>query len=269
LQKLIANHFVAMLIIVAKSAGAEEIAHEKKSKIVDEPMIEELQKNTNSQSDNNYLQQSGRFLQNTVEEITNTFSESRNRRNQNNYQVLVNYSPIDLLIPSKYGFTLSNIQNVDQTWEFEYLRGSVSVPFIVEDLGKMTDERYSIIGRSYFGNRNFNLSYGFSYFDFSLQLGDKLLNKLSGGSYPSIDLVKIQSLGVNFAIGHRWSFDHDVTFGIDWISWAQPVYIARKQSAFLDYASNQQDKDDVDQATKIISYFPRLTLLKLQLGILF
>jgi hypothetical protein len=93
------------------------------------------------------------------------------------------------------GFSLGLNNDGDKTWELEYLRGSISVPFIIEDLGKMTDERISIIGRSYFGGNSFNLSYGVSYFNFSLHLGDKLLGGLTGGAYPSIDLVEIKAYG--------------------------------------------------------------------------
>lgn len=88
-------------------------------------------------------------------------------------------------------------------------------------------------------------------------------------NYPSIDLVSIEALGFNVAIGNRWTFDHNITLGIDWISWAQPVAVTNKKSAFLDSSANEEDKDDVDTALKIISYFPRFSFLKLQLGILF
>jgi hypothetical protein len=215
------------------------------------------------------LDEAGQMAKGTTEQVSKTLAETRDRREKADYFALANYSPLDLLIPSKFGFTLGYIKSADKTWEFEYLRGSISVPFIVQDLGKMTEERFSVIGRSYFGGNSFNFSYGLSYFDFSLHLGDKLLNRVTGGDYPSIDLVEIQTLGFNLAIGNRWSFKRKVTFGIDWISWAQPVYVTNKKSAFLDYASNQQDKDDVDAAMKLIAYFPRLAFLKLQLGILF
>lgn len=220
-------------------------------------------------SDQSVLDKAGQVAKDTTEQVKKTLAETRERREKADYFALGNYSPLDLLIPGKYGFTLGYIVDADRTWEFEYLRGSISVPFIVEDLGKMTDERFSVIKRSYFGGNSFNVSYGLSYFDFSLHLGDKLLNRVTGGNYPALDLVEIQSLGFNLAIGNRWSFNRNVTFGIDWISWAQPFYVTSKKSAFLDYASNQQDKDDVDKAMKLISYFPRFALFKLQLGILF
>jgi hypothetical protein len=188
---------------------------------------------------------------------------------KNDYFALANYSPVDLLVPSKFGFTLGYADDPEKTWEFEYLRGSISVPFIIEDLGKMTDERFSVIKRSYSEGSSFNLSYGLSYFDFSFHLGDRLLNRVTGGNYPWIDLVQVQSLGFNLALGNRWLVKKNMIFGVDWISWAQPVLVTNKKSAFLDNASNQQDKDDVDKAMKLISYFPRLAFLKLQVGISF
>lgn len=215
------------------------------------------------------LQKASDAIHDASKKIEKGMNETRDRREAADYFVLANYSPIDLLIPSKYGVTVGLIKTADKTWEMEYLRGSISVPFIVEDLGKMTDERLSLIGRSYFGGNSFNISYGLSYFDFSLHLGDKLLNRVTGGTYPSLDLVEVQSLGFNFALGNRWTFQRNITVGIDWISWAQPLAVTSKKSSFLDYASNQQDKDDVDKALKLISYFPRFALVKIQLGILF
>lgn len=235
------------------------------------PFLLKAQSNeaNSDKNDKSVLDSVGKVAKETTEQFSKTLGETRQLRDGAEYFVLANYSPLDLLIPSKYGFTFGYILNADKTWEFEYLRGSLSVPFIIEDLGKMTEKRYSLIGRSYFGGNSFNLSYGLSYFDFSLVLGDKLLSRLTGGGYPSIDLVEVQSLGLNIAIGNRWSFNRNIVFGIDWISWAQPFYTTKKNSYFLDYASNQQDKDDVDKAVKFISYFPRLAFLKIQLGISF
>lgn len=195
--------------------------------------------------------------------------DSRTRRAASDYFVLGNYSPIDLLISNKYGFTLGLINSADKSWEFEFLRGTIAVPFVIDDLGKMTDTRYSLIRRSYVGTSSFNFSYGVSYFDFSIALGDKLLSSLSGGVYPYANVVEVQSLGFNVGLGNRWVFAHDITFGVDWISWAQPLWMTGKKSTFLDYSTSQSDRDSVDKAMKLIAYFPRLAILKLQVGILF
>jgi len=203
------------------------------------------------------------------QEVTSALEPTRVRRSESEYFVYGNYSPIDLIIPSKLGFTLGWTKNVDKSWEIEYLSGSVSVPFLVKDLGKMTDQRISLIGRSYFGSNSFNFSYGLSYMKFSAYLGDQFLSVVTGGSYPSIDLIQIDSLGFNLAIGNRWVFNKNISFGVDWISWAQPVSLQKKHSVFLDHASNSSERDSVNDAVNLISFFPRLVLFKLQLGILF
>lgn len=249
----------AVILSFSLTAQSAEVGSEKT-----DPTPEQQEK-----TDKSVLDKAGQIAKDTSERVSKTLAETRARREKADYFVLANYSPFDLLIPSKYGLTFGYIKSADKTWELEYLRGSISVPVIVEDLGNMTDERFSVIGRSYFGGNSFNFSYGLSYFNFSLRLGDDLLNRVTEGNYPSIDLIEIQSLGFNLAIGNRWSFNHNVTFGVDWISLAQPVFVTNKKSAFLDHASNQQDKDDVDKTMNLISYFPRLAFLKLQLGILF
>lgn len=206
----------------------------------------------------------------STDQVAAQVSLSRQRRSESNYFAFADYSLIDLVIPNKYGATIGLFQDADRSWELEYLRGSVSVPFIISDLGEMTDQRISLIRRSYAGRNSFNVSYGFSYFDFSMHIGDDMLGRITAGAYPSsIDLIRLQSLGFNLGIGNRWTFNRNITLGIDWIAWSQPVLITKKDSAFLDYASNSEDKDDVEKGLNTVSYFPRLTFLKVQFGILF
>lgn len=253
----------------AHSEKKVQVPSEKKAEIPLEKKEISLEKSENSVETPSVLDKATEVAKETTEQVSQTLNETRFRRDKADYLALLNYSPVDLLIPSKQGITLGLIRDADKTWELEYLSGSISVPFIVEDLGKMSDTRISLIGRSYFGSNSFNFSYGLSYFDFLLHLGDKLLNRVSGGSYPSLDLIGVQSVGFNIGIGNRWTFKHNITLGIDWISWMQPLQITSKRSTFLDYATNEEDRDDVDKAITLISYMPRFAFLKLQLGILF
>ncbi len=208
-------------------------------------------------------------IQETAESISKEAIKTRLRRGKSKYFALINYSPFDLIVPSKYGLTMGLTRSIDQTWELEYLQGSFSLPFVIKNLGEMTDQRVSFINRSYSGSNSFNFNYGISYFDFVIHLGDEFLNRVTGGRYSSLDLVGLQSLGFNVGFGNRWTWKKNITVGLDWISWSQPVFIINQRSAFLDHASHQKDKDDVSDTLKIVSYFPRLSFLKLQVGILF
>lgn len=215
------------------------------------------------------LEKADQKIDNTVDQVKKSLDETKDRRAQSKFFILGNWAPYDLIIPSKFGATLGLVRSEQKTWELEYMRGSVSVPSIIEDLGKMTDTRISLMARSYSDRNSFNLSYGLSYFDFSMTLGDKLLNRVTGGNYPALDLVQVQSLGAHFGIGNRWVFKKNFTLGVDWISWSQPLIILKKNNTFADYATNKKDKDDVETAVNIISYFPRISALKLQLGFSF
>lgn len=201
--------------------------------------------------------------------VNTVLNETRSRRGNSNYFFLGNFSYIDLLIPGKYGASFGVISGPDKTWEVEYLRASLSVPFLIEDLGQMTDDRFSIIRRNYFGGNSFNLSYGLSYMRFSIELGDEMLQRISGGVYPAMNLIEIESLGLNVGVGNRWTFGHDITLSVDWLAVAQPIYVTKKETKFLDYATDQKDRDNVSSAVSAISYMPRISFLKFQLGMLF
>lgn len=205
----------------------------------------------------------------TARKMDREMDLARERRALGRGLVMVDYSLIDLLIPGKKGLTAGLIRGADKTWEFEYLQGSLAVPFLVEDLGEMSDERFTLMARSYAGSNSFNFSYGLSYLKFSIHLGNELLSRVSGGSFPSIDLLEIETLGFHLGLGNRWTFKKNITFGIDWVSWTQPVNLLKREAPYLDYASDSEDRDSVETALNLITYFPRLTLLKAQLGIQF
>jgi|FLYM01.1.fsa_nt_gi hypothetical protein len=182
------------------------------------------------------------------------------------YFGMINYSPLDLLIPNKYGLTIGYSNERTNTWEVEYLRSSFSAPFMMRDLGRMTDQRISVTRRSYFHFKNFNLSYGVSYFKFDARLGSKYLNSLSGGYYPNVDLITLESLGAHIGIGHRWMITENFTVGIDWLSWSQPLMLLNRRSDYLDETNSNDDRNKVNDGINSIAHFPRLTVLKLQLG---
>lgn len=181
---------------------------------------------------------------------------------------LVDYSLFDLLVLGKYGATAGYVASASRTWEVEYLHGSYTAHAIIEDLGNMIDNRVSLTTRSYLGD-SFNVSYGLTYFDFYVGLGEQFLKDLSPAVRPAADHLEVESLGFNFGVGNRWQLSRKITFGVDWLTWSQPLFLLRKQTGFLDYVTNDLDRGAIDKAVSTISYFPRFTVLKLQLGVQF
>ena len=251
-----------LFLVYAQTVGAQTTANEE---ILENknPQVEE------SKNPEGFLDKTKKSAEAASQTIIEKLNETKERRASNKYLALLSYSAFDLIIPSKIGLSLGYMPDVDRTWELEYLKGSIAVPFLVEDLGSMNDERISLIKRSYLGTNSFNINYGLTYFRFNLHLGDEILNRLSSGVYPSVDLVNIETLGFNIGIGNRWSFNKNITVSVDWVSLSQPIYVWKKDSAFLTYASNENDRENVDDLIRIVSYFPRFQIFKFQVGILF
>lgn len=192
-------------------------------------------------------------------------SHSRQLRENSQYYAMLDYSWLDLVLPSKWGITAGWARDADKIWEAEYLKSSVSVPFVVEDIGEMTDERFSVIQRNFLGTETFNFSYGVSYHKFKVNIGNKYLSSVSS-SAPDVDLLRVETLGFTVGIGNRWIFSNRWMVGIDWASLAQPVFITRKNNKFEDFSNDSSAKDTVDTAVKLIAWLPRISLLKLQVG---
>lgn len=189
-------------------------------------------------------------------------------RARTNYLASISYSPVDLPIPSKLGLTVGLVKSQYQTWEIEYMKGGISVPGGFRDLASVNDVRVGLIGRSFYGN-SLHVSYGVSYFDFSATVGDALMNGLTNGNYPNIDAMTVQGVGFNVGLGSSWVFKHDITLGVDWITWAQPLFITKKSSDYLKYSTNEDNKKTVEDTMSVVSYLPRFALLSVHVGMLF
>lgn len=204
----------------------------------------------------------------TLSQVNRSLDRAPERREFYSYSGLLTYAPFDLIIPSKLGATLSYQQDADRTYELEFLRGTFAIPFVIDDLGKITDQRLSLLKRSYFGSNSFNIIYGLTYFTFSVHIGDDIMNRIVG-SYPDINLVAIEALGFTVGFGNRWVIADRFILGVDWFSWAQPVYVTKRDAKILDYTTDPDDYKNIDDVLRIASYFPRFSLFKLQAGIMF
>jgi len=174
-----------------------------------------------------------------------------------------------MLILGKYGGTAGFTSSADRSWEIEYLHGSFTAHVFIEDLGNMTDNRLSLITRSYLGRNSFNVSYGLSYFDFYVGLGEQFLARVSPSARSAADHLEVESLGFNIGFGNRWQLSRSVSLGVDWLVWSQPVFLLRKNAGFLDHVTNAWDRGPIEKAINTMSYFPRFTMLKLQFGLSF
>ncbi|MFN8792354.1 MAG: hypothetical protein ACK5Y2_12950 [Bdellovibrionales bacterium] len=53
------------------------------------------------------------------------------------------------------------------------------------------------------------------------------------------------------------------------LSWTQPLFQTYRKAPILGSSADDEDKDDVRTAIRVIQYFPRITLLRLGVGLTF
>jgi len=115
------------------------------------------------------------------------------------------YSPIDLIIPSKIGISYGYRPGNGTVFEIEYLRGTLAIPFLVDDLGSFTDERLSLLVRKFNDEHSsFNFFYGASLVRTKLSLGSSLLSRVPGPIPSGYDLISILTAAPVIGIGNRW-----------------------------------------------------------------
>lgn len=178
----------------------------------------------------------------------------------------IHYSPFDLILPSKTGAALLYRTSADAAWELEYSNGALKVPFIIKDLGEVSETRISLNRRHSNGGVGFQFLYGVFYQTFTLRLGNEILSRLTSGSIPNIELIEIGSVGATIGLGYRWRLKDRFVLGVDGAAWAQPFLNTKRSTPFLDAATNANDRDSVDATVKLIQYLPRFSLLKVSAG---
>lgn len=218
---------------------------------------------------NKGLNRVGKSARKVEKKVKKKMLETRDHRAQKKWSLLFNYNLIDLWIPSKWGFTGAFIIDTGSSLELEYTRGSVSVPLLVEDLGSMTEQRLALLYRNYGDRNSFNFFVGADYYKFDITLGDSLLNTVTGGVYPNIELLTIESLGLLGGIGNRWQMQNGLTIGVDWFVIDIPIYIIQTKADFLLYTSDANSKKEVEDALGFIEHIPRLAFLRFQIGMSF
>lgn len=181
------------------------------------------------------------------------------------YLLMGGYAPVDLLIPSKIGGTAGYIESPYVTYELEYLSASLSVPFIIADLGGFSEARATLLRRKFLGSGSFNVFYGISYFTFELRVGNIILDRIPLDPLPVGELIRTEMIGFSGGLGNRWTWKN-VSFGVDWITWSQPFLTTKKNDDLLRYVSNSGDRDNIEKVITYSSYFPRISLFKVQLG---
>ena len=200
-----------------------------------------------------------------TEDVDKLERNSRYARSQHEWFVGLNYSLLDLLVPSKKGATIGYQHDQNLDYELEYMQGTLSVPYLSDYLGVFEEKRASLFIRTFLGTKSFSLFGGAFYNQTRLKMSDTILSTIPGtASY--FDLLDVSTVGVGGGVGNRWSAAYGINFGVDWFAWQQPLFIVQRSNQETETIGNGNYRDVVNHAVKKMHYFPRLSLFKIQLG---
>ncbi len=191
---------------------------------------------------------------------------ARENRASSAFGVAVNYSLFDTWIPSKYGASLLYNRSASSTYELEYLRASISYDFKGLDIGKISEQRLSLLWRSYSTRNSFSFNTGLNYSMFNIHVGDSLLSSVAPNERSSVDIINIRTLGFTWGVGNRWQTANGVVWGFDWFTINIPLHTVESESPFLSATTKDSDRDKVDDLITIFRHLPTFSILKAQLG---
>jgi len=171
------------------------------------------------------------------------------------------FSYLDTWLPGKIG--LSGVYGDDsRTYELAYQSASYSFDFLIDDLGKITDQRIHLTTRSHTWDGSFNFQYGIYYNSILVELGNAYTAAL-GNKY---DVLRVDTVGVVWGMGNRWNWDNGLSLGLDWFKIFIPLKVVNKDTKFLDENTDPDNQDDVDELVEGLSHIPAFTLAHFEIG---
>lgn len=207
--------------------------------------------------------------QKTFELAHDNLNPASARRAQTKWNVSLNYSLFDMWLPSKYGATIAYQKSAADTFELEYMRGSLGMGWMGFDLGSVTEERLALQWRSYNQRNSLNFAMGLNYNVMTVHIGNKYLSSVAPGQAPDVDLFKVGTLGLSWSVGNRWQTETGWTWGADWFGLHVPLTTISEDTKYIDATSDPDNKRDSEKLKDWLVGFPRLVLFKIQLGLSF
>lgn len=202
-------------------------------------------------------------------EIVASASTSREDRKNTQYSILANYSYFDTWVPSKYGAAFVFNFGPSDAAEFSYDHGGVGYDYFKVSIGRVSDDRFTVLWRHYGLFNSFNLVAGLHHSNFRVQLGSDLLRSVPGGDTGGVNVVEISTLGPTIGFGNRWQTKGGFVWSFDWLLIHFPLWTLKERTAYLSATHDPVARKDVDDAVKLLKGTPSASMVKAQLGYAF
>ena len=201
-----------------------------------------------------------------LKEVGTALGQTQTHRAASAWSIHGNYSIFETWVMSKYGLTLGYVYSPSSVFELEYMRGSLGFSALGLDIGKIEEQRLSLLWRSY-GKRNaFGLVMGLYYNKLEAYLGDELLKSVSGNSNAKIDLMELNTIGASWGLGNRWQSKRGFVWGADWFTIHVPLVTLKESTPYIDATNNSTDRDNAKSTFNTLKRIPEFAVAKIQLG---
>lgn len=201
--------------------------------------------------------------------VTTKRSRSTDIRASSEFTASYMGSIFGLAVPFKHGPVFGWI--IDENWTIEasYFTGSLSFGTSFISVGSFSENLIAVQAR-YYPRNTFNWIFGFSRQSYRANLGSSLISGLSGGNIPGdVDVLAVSTIGLQIGFGNRWQWDNGFTLGVDWVVLNFPFQTLKTDAPFLDYVTNPNDRQTVEDVIRVMKFFPTGALTKVSLGYTF
>ena len=188
---------------------------------------------------------------------------SATNRADSNGTLLVGYQFLNTWVPAKKTGSYTYYFNQNWAVEGEYATSKFSLDIAGINLGRIEEDRYSLLGKYFVGN-SFYFNFGGYLSRLELFVGDKFEDAL-GNKINDSFIMDIY--GVSFGVGNRWIYNNGISLGVDWLRFNMPFATSTKQKVLK--TLDAENSDDVKRVGKVFRNFPAFTFIGVNIGYTF
>lgn len=184
-------------------------------------------------------------------------------RDQHVASLDLQYSLLSLPFPGSKGASFN--LNLGKDWQLvlDYMSTGVEVNFSKLNLAGFNEKQLGLKIRRYFGN-SFNLGFGYVRRSNEIYLDPNVY----GINTSNINArTEAYSNLAHFSLSNRWQYNH-WSAGIEWLSINIPFSGGVTQS-IADLTTNNDEKTDIRNAEDVLTWYPNLAIMTLNLGYMF
>ncbi len=203
----------------------------------------------------------------TTSQVKENLSKNEDRKLRENRSLALNFnfSPVNVPFPMAWGANAYYIVNGNWMIGVDYLNSSKALGLFSIQFGEVKEKIYAVQARRFFGN-SFNVKFGVGQRSTEVNFARDLFDLVSNDYSETASEFKTKF--IRLGIGNQWHFKNRYTLSIDWISLDIP-FSGEVVTSASRFADTQEDKEDIEDAEKLLKFYPSGGALKFDIGLVF